>query len=57
VVLAGGRVAGTWATRDSTLDVVLFAEAGNVPIAAIREEAVRLETFLGTSLAVSTRSS
>ena len=57
VVLASGRVAGTWETRDTALDVVLFTEAGRVPAAAIEEEAAHLETFLGTSLTVSIRSS
>ncbi|GAA1001360.1 winged helix DNA-binding domain-containing protein [Acrocarpospora macrocephala] len=42
VVIAGGRVVGTWTTDGESLDVILFTEAGPVSKQAIEKEAARL---------------
>lgn len=55
VVLAGGRVAGTWEANGSVLNVTLFQEAGAVSAAGIDAEAARVAAFLGTSLRVAVR--
>lgn len=55
VVVAGGRVAGTWEAKDGTLDVVLFKEAGKVAKDAIEAEAARIGAFLGGDLSVTVR--
>ncbi len=53
VVLVGGRVGGTWQATATSLDVVLFHEAGRVPRPAIDAEAERIGSFLGRRLHVS----
>ncbi|HYZ52863.1 MAG TPA: winged helix DNA-binding domain-containing protein [Streptosporangiaceae bacterium] len=53
VVLAGGRVAGTWEATGSALAVTLFPETGDVPVAELEAEAAHLGKFLGTSLSIS----
>jgi Winged helix DNA-binding domain len=57
VVLAGGRVAGTWEASGSVLDVTLFQEAGAVSAVGLDAEAARIAAFLGTSLRVAVRTS
>jgi hypothetical protein len=56
VVVAAGRVAGTWAVDGGTLGIELFAEAGPVDAAGLENEVGFLEKVLGTALtpAVST---
>jgi Winged helix DNA-binding domain len=56
VVVHRGRVAGTWDSKDSKLNVVLFKEAGAVPKQQIEAEAARISAFTGTTatLAIST---
>ena len=55
VVVAGGRVAGTWEITDADLAVVLFDEAGKVSAKALEAEAAHLGSWLGTELSVSVR--
>ncbi|MDQ6636363.1 MAG: winged helix DNA-binding domain-containing protein [Candidatus Dormibacteraeota bacterium] len=55
VVIAQGRVAGTWDLQGTTLQVVLFKESGPVPHAEIEAEAARIGTFSGTDPYVSIR--
>jgi len=52
VVVAGGRVVGTWQLDGATVDVALFDEAGPVSHQALDAEAAHLGAFLGTSLTV-----
>lgn len=47
VVLAGGRVAGTWALDGAALRIDWFPEAGPVPQPALAAEARRLGSILG----------
>lgn len=49
VVVAGGRVVGTWEV-DRTLVVLLFAEAGRIDRAALNAEVAMLEGVLGRQL-------
>ena len=53
VVVAGGRVAGTWEVADNAVAVVLFSPAGPVTATAIESEVDRLGRFLGTELSLS----
>jgi len=55
VVVARGRVAGTWGIADGVVVVVLFSEAGAVPANALDAEVARLSSFLGTELRVLVR--
>jgi hypothetical protein len=55
VVLAGGRVAGTWQAADGALDVVLFADAPPVDRRALDAEIDRLRDVLGAPAAASVR--
>jgi hypothetical protein len=55
VVIAGGRIAGTWQAPGSVLDVALFPEAGTVPPTALQAEADHLALHAGTPLTVITR--
>ncbi|HWH01539.1 MAG TPA: crosslink repair DNA glycosylase YcaQ family protein [Pilimelia sp.] len=55
VVVAGGRVVGTWAVDGGSLDVTLFAEAGRVSGTGIEAEAARLAAVRGEPLAVRVR--
>lgn len=50
VVVAGGRVAGTWATDGSTLAVELFGESEPVDRSALDAEVAVLERVLGRRL-------
>jgi hypothetical protein len=50
VVLAGGRVAGTWRAARGVLDVALFTEAGEIRRAALASESARVGAFLGADL-------
>lgn len=50
VVVARGRVAGTWETQGETLAVTWFEEAGRVPRTALQAEARRLGGILGREL-------
>lgn len=52
VVVVGGRVAGTWATDTSTLDVTLFSEfeAAEPDVAALEAEAARISILLDKPL-------
>ena len=56
VVVAGGRVVGTWVTTAEALEVSLFPEAVPVPREALEAEAARIGAILGTGpdLSVST---
>ena len=56
VVVAGGRVAGTWETTADALAVSLFPESGTVAREALEAEAARLGAVLGTSLSLSVSS-
>jgi hypothetical protein len=47
VVVAGGRVAGTWETGDGGVTVTLFTEAGPVPENALAAEAGRIAEITG----------
>jgi hypothetical protein len=51
VVIAGGRVAGTWRTTSARVEVVLFPEAGPVSPEALEAEVSRI----GTSLTLTVR--
>ncbi|MBJ7602633.1 MAG: AlkZ family DNA glycosylase [Candidatus Dormibacteraeota bacterium] len=55
VVVAEGRVAGTWDVAGTTLQVVLFKQSGPVPHAEIETEAARIGTYSGTDLTLSVR--
>jgi hypothetical protein len=55
VVVAGGRVAGTWQVSDDAADVVLFAETGAVDPAGIAAEADKIGAILGRELRLSVR--
>ncbi len=55
VVVAEGRVAGTWDVAGTTLQVTLFKESGPVPHAEIEAEAARIGSFSGTDLTLSVR--
>jgi hypothetical protein len=50
VVVAGGRVAGTWAADASALRVELFDGSGPVPDDGLRGEAARVAAHLGRDL-------
>lgn len=50
LVLARGRVAGTWTVRADRLEVVWFGEAGRIPRTALTEECARLASFLDRPL-------
>ncbi len=50
VVVAGGRVAGTWEVDGATLAIALFGEAGPVHRAALDAETAVLERVLGRRL-------
>lgn len=50
IVVAGGRVAGTWEVDGSELTVAWFAEAGAVPDTSLAAEAVRVGERLGRPL-------
>ena len=52
VVVAGGRVVGTWETRGRQLEVSLFAEEQRPPAAALEVEAARIGALLGEELEV-----
>lgn len=53
VVVAGGRVVGTWEARDSTLEVTLFRDVGR---AALEAEAGRIRALLGRKITLSVHS-
>ena len=53
VVVAGGRVIGTWAAEGGTLSVQLFSEAGPADRAALNAEVAVLERVLGRRLTTS----
>ncbi len=53
VVVAGGRVAGTWEIKDDAVEVVLFGEAGKVSAGELEAETARLSSFRGTALRLS----
>jgi hypothetical protein len=55
VVLAGGRVAGTWQATGGALDVALFADAPPVDRAALDAEIDRVRNVLGDPTAVTVR--
>lgn len=54
VVVAGGRVAGTWEVSGPVLAVVLFEEAA-VAADALAAEAARIAAILGQSLRLAVR--
>jgi len=54
VLLAGGRVAGTWELNGARIDVSLFPEAPAVTEADLAAEARWLEAMTGTDLTVTT---
>jgi hypothetical protein len=53
VVVAGGRVVGTWEARDSALEVALFSEAVRLPAAPLEAEAARIGSLMGKALTLS----
>ena len=55
VVVAGGRVAGTWQTTGEVLEVALFAEAGRVSAEALEAETARIAALRGAALTLSVR--
>lgn len=55
VVIAAGRVVGTWESGGDALDITVFKEAGGVPASALEAEAQHLTEYFGSELAVSTR--
>lgn len=55
VVVAAGRVVGTWDTADGEVVVTLFGDTGTVPVTALRDEVARLGSLLGTDLRLSVR--
>ncbi|GAC1408241.1 MAG: winged helix DNA-binding domain-containing protein [Chloroflexota bacterium] len=55
VVVAGGRVVGTWEIRESTLEVTHFKESERPQTACLEKEVGRITTLLGTELALSVR--
>ena len=46
VVVAGGKVAGTWEVDGATVDVRLFDEAGAIAGPALDAEVARIEALL-----------
>lgn len=54
VLVAAGRVAGTWAVQDETLAVTVFTEAGPVDGGALDAEVAVLQRVLGRSLTLTT---
>jgi hypothetical protein len=50
VVVAGGRVVGTWQTRGGTLEVTLFKEARPLGSAVLEVEAARMAALLDKEL-------
>jgi Winged helix DNA-binding domain len=46
VVVAGGRVAGTWAPEGGAVDLRLFEEARRIPARALKAEVARVEALL-----------
>lgn len=53
VVVAGGRVVGTWEVADDAAAVMLFSEADSVPAKKIEAEVAHLRRFLGRKLSLS----
>jgi hypothetical protein len=56
VVVAAGRVAGTWDTHHRTLDVNLFEEAGHLPEGELERESDRIGALLGEKFRLSVTS-
>ena len=47
VVVAGGRVTGTWGLEGEHVHIAWFEEAGRPPRTALKEEGGRLAAILG----------
>ena len=56
VVVAGGRVAGTWLARDDVLEVDWFSETGAAPRAQLGSETERMAALLDRQLRLEVRS-
>ena len=56
VVVAGGRVAGTWAAGDDVLEVDWFSEGGAAPRAQLGSETERMGALLDRQLRLEVRS-
>ncbi len=53
VVVARGRVVGTWQVTDQQIDIALFAEEGDISRRALDDEVQRVAALSGENLAVS----
>jgi hypothetical protein len=55
VLVVGGRVAGTFKTRESTLEVTIFKDAPPVASALLEAETARISNLIGKPLTLAVR--
>ena len=55
VLVVGGRVAGTFETRGSTLEITVFEDSSPVPAALLEAETARISQLMGRPLTLAVR--
>jgi hypothetical protein len=55
VLVVGGRVAGTFETRESTLEITVFEDSSPAPAALLEAETARISNLMGKRLTLAVR--
>jgi hypothetical protein len=55
VLVVGGRVAGTFETRESTLEITVFEDSPPVPTGLLEAETARISNLMGKRLTLAIR--